>query len=74
MLDAVARQLVYEPAVGTRNRKPLRANALAPFELRIGDLRVYYEVTDDPHRVVVVKAVGIKVRDRVQIGGEEVEL
>ena len=74
VLDTVARQLLHEPSVRTRNRKPLRANAVAPFELRIGDLRVYYQVTDLPERVVVVKAVGIKLRDRVLIGGEEVEL
>lgn len=35
---------------------------------------MYYEVRDDPERVVVVKAVGIKDRDSVRIGGEEVEL
>ena len=58
----------------TRQRKVLRANAVAPWELRIGDLRVYYEVKDDPERVVVVKAVGVKERNRVLIGGEEVKL
>jgi hypothetical protein len=35
---------------------------------------VYYEVLEDPRHVVVIKAVGIKDRDRVRIGGEEVEL
>ena len=44
------------------------------WELRIGDLRVYYEVKDDPERIVVVKAIGVKERNRVLIGGEEVEL
>ena len=61
-------------SVPTRQRKVLRANAVAPWELRIGDLRVYYEVKDDGERVVVVKAVGVKERNRVLIGGEEVEL
>ena len=64
----------HEPTVPTRNRKVLRANSLAPWELRIGDLRVYYEVKVEPDAVVVVKAIGIKERDRVVIGGEEVEL
>lgn len=58
----------------TRNRKVLRANLLAPWELRIGDLRVYYEVKDEPVAVVIVNAIGVKERDRVVIGGEEVEL
>jgi mRNA-degrading endonuclease RelE of RelBE toxin-antitoxin system len=74
VLDVVTRSLTHEPTVPTRQRKVLRANAVAPWELRIGDLRVYYEVKDDPERVVVVKAVGVKERNRVLIGGEEVEL
>ena len=74
VLDAVERQLSYEPAVRTRNRKPLEANPLAPWELRIGKLRVYFDVEDEPTRVVMIRAVGIKERDRVRIGGEEVEL
>jgi hypothetical protein len=52
----------------------LRANPVAPYELRVGKLRVYYEVEEDPDRVVVVKAVGVKDRECVRIGGEEVEL
>ena len=35
---------------------------------------MYYEVREEPERVVVVKAVGVKDRDRVRIGGEEVKL
>jgi hypothetical protein len=31
-------------------------------------------VQEDPERLVVVKAVGIKDRERVRIGGREVEL
>jgi len=74
VLDKVERNLTHEPTVPTRNRKVLRANPLAAWELRIGDLRVYHEVQDEPDAVVIVKAIGIKERDRVVIGGEEVEL
>jgi mRNA-degrading endonuclease RelE of RelBE toxin-antitoxin system len=74
VLDVVDRQLSHEPTRATRNRKVLRANPVAPWELRIGELRVYYEVREEPERVVVVKAVGVKDRDRVRIGGEEVKL
>jgi hypothetical protein len=74
VLDVVARQLIHEPTRATRNRKVLRANPVAPWELRIGVLRVYYEVQEDPARVVVVKAVGLMDRDRVRIGGQQVEL
>ena len=74
VLDVVVRQLTHEPTKATRNRKVLRANPVAPWELRIGELRVYYEVRDEAERVVVVKAVGVKDRDRVRIGGAELEL
>lgn len=73
VLDQVDSLLLHEPTVVTRNRKRLQPNPLAPFELRIGALRVYYEVDED-RRIVEVRAVGIKVRDRVFIGGEEIKL
>ena len=73
ILDKVDVQLAYEPTAVSRNRKPLQLNPLARFELRIGDLRVYYEV-DERERVVEIRAVGIKDRSRVFIGGDEVDL
>ena len=48
LLETVERQLQYQPNVETRNRKPMRPNPLAPWELRIGTLRVYYDFKDDP--------------------------
>lgn len=75
LLDAVEEQLSHQPTVETRNRKPMRPNSLAPWELRIGHLRVYYEVAGEaPEQVVSVLAIGTKVRNRVRIGGEEVDL
>ena len=67
------RTVLHQPTVVTRNRKPLQPNPLARFELRIAELRVYYEV-DAEWRVVELRAVGIKDRDRVFIGGEEIDL
>ena len=74
MLDAVDRQLVHRPKTETRNRKPMRPNPVAPWELRISNLRVYYDVEDQPQPVVSVLAVGIKERNRVHIGREVIEL
>jgi mRNA-degrading endonuclease RelE of RelBE toxin-antitoxin system len=74
VVDAVDRQLVNQPTVETRNRKSMRPNPIAPWELRIGDLRVYYEVSDEPQPRVTVLAIGIKERDRVRIGGEIIKL
>lgn len=74
VLEAVDIQLMYEPTVETRNRKPMRPNPLAPWELRIGDLRVYYDVEEAPEPKVLIRAIGIKERNRVRIGRKEIEL
>lgn len=74
VLDAVDVQLKHEPTVATRNRKPMRPNPLAPWELRVGTLRVYYDVEEEPERRVLIRAVGVKARNQVRIGGKELEL
>ncbi len=71
-LDAVERQLTHQPAIETRHRKrmePGKAGFIAPWELRVGDLRVYYDVKESAQPQVVVSAIGVKVRNRVRIGG-----
>lgn len=73
-LAAAETQLTHEPSVETRNRKPMRANILAPWELRVGALRVYYDVVETPERKVVIQAIGLKERNRVRIGGEDIKL
>jgi hypothetical protein len=52
----------------------MRLNPLAPWELRIGSLRIYYDVEEEPEQKVLVRAVGIKERNRVRIGGKELKL
>ena len=74
VLDTVEVQLAHEPKVETKNRKPMRPNPVAPWELRIDRLRVYYDVQEEPEQVVKVRAVGIKNRNEVRIGGEVIEL
>lgn len=74
IFDSVERQLEHQPTIETRNRKPMRPNPIAPWELRIGTLRVYYDVVEEPSQTVLIRAVGIKIRDRVRIGGEEIML
>lgn len=74
VFDAVDEQLAHQPAVETRNRKPMRPNSLAPWELRVGELRVYYDIEEEPEQVVSVLAVGVKERNRVRIAGEVIEL
>ena len=74
VLDTVDKQLLHQPTVETRNRRPMRPNPLAPWELRIGNLRVYYDVEEEPEPTVAIRAVGVKVRNRIRIGQEVIEL
>ena len=74
ILDAIGRQLPHEPLKETRHRKPLRPNPIAPWELRVGQLRVFYEVTSAESGVVRILAVGRKRRNALMIGGKEIRL
>ena len=74
VLDGVLRQLSHQPTVETRNRKRMRPNPLAPWELRIGRFRVYYDVLSELRPTVLIRAIGVKDRKRVTIGGETLEL
>lgn len=74
VLDSVERKLKQQPTQTSRNRRLLRANPIAPWELRIGELRVYFDVMEEPAALVTVRAIGIKVRERVLIGGKEADL
>ena len=74
VFDAVDRQLAFEPTLETRNRKRMRPNPLATWELRIGPLRVYYDILSEPEPAVLVVAVGVKDRDLIRIGGDVVRL
>jgi len=78
-LDAIGEQLVHAPLVETRNRKPLRPNPLAPWELRVGAMRAFYEVLREPKveapaDVVYVLAVGKKERNLLWIAGKVVKI
>lgn len=74
VFDSVDQQLMHQPTIKTRNRKPMRPNQLAPWELRIGNLRVYYNVEKEPEPVVEIRAIGIKQRNKVWIGNEVIDL
>ena len=74
MLDGVARYLSVNPTVETRKRKRMRPNLLAPWELRLGNLRVYFDIRGEPEPVVEILGLGVKDRNRVQIGKNTIEL
>jgi mRNA-degrading endonuclease RelE of RelBE toxin-antitoxin system len=74
VLNEVEKQLQYQPTKETRNRKFMRPNQLALWELRIGKLRVYYDVEEEPEATVLIRAVGLKERNRLYIGRQVIEL
>jgi mRNA-degrading endonuclease RelE of RelBE toxin-antitoxin system len=78
LLDSTERRLSHQPTLETRHRRRMqrgREGFVAPWELRVGDLRLYYEYEthEIPQRLVVVVAVGVKVRSRLRIAGKEYE-
>jgi mRNA interferase RelE/StbE len=61
-----------DPAEESRNKFRLRrASPQAEFELRIGDVRVFYRISGETVEVVLL---GRKQGERLWIGGEEFEL
>ena len=65
---AILARLRDQPSTPTRAIKRLRTNPVAEFELRVGDLRVLYDVEDDE---VVLLIVGRKVGNTLIVSGEE---
>lgn len=73
VIEEIENQLIYQPAQETRNRKRLRPNELAEWELRIDKFRVFYDI-DEEDTVVKIEAVGYKEGNRLFIHGEEYQL
>jgi len=76
--EKIGERLRFELGAETTNRKPLRQPALfgAGWETRFGPynrFRVLYDI-DDEVRVVRILAIGEKQKERLFIGGEEVQL
>lgn len=73
IVEAIERQLMDQPNRQTRNRKQLRPNQLAEWELRVGGFRVFYDV-DSTNATVKIEAVGQKRGSALLIRGEEYTL
>jgi mRNA-degrading endonuclease RelE of RelBE toxin-antitoxin system len=73
IVSEIRSQLTYQPNVETKNRKRLRDNPLASWALRVGQFRVFYEVTEAILMVSVV-AVGHKEHNVLWVRGKEVKL
>jgi mRNA-degrading endonuclease RelE of RelBE toxin-antitoxin system len=75
--QAIETQLIFQPTVTTRNRKPLQEPAFfkATWEIRFGPnnrFRVYYDVDEANHEVNIL-AIGEKKRHKLSFGQEEIE-
>jgi mRNA-degrading endonuclease RelE of RelBE toxin-antitoxin system len=71
-------QLLFDPNVETKNRKPLHQPAPfeADWEIRFGPnnrFRVLYDI-DEEKRVVQILAIGEKQGNRLVIAAQEIEL
>ena len=73
ILDNIKNQLIYKPNDVTRNKKLLRDNPLADWELRVGPYRVFYDI-EKTKRIVRILAIGIKDHEKIIIDGEEIIL
>ena len=73
ILDEIDAQLQYEPNVETRNRKTLRPNEVAEWELRIDRFRVFYDV-QDAMKIVKIEAIGYKRGNKLLMHGQEYNL
>ncbi len=74
----IEERLSFEPDKENRNRKPLTRQAFdeATWEIRFGPentFRVFYDIKRDTREVYIL-AIGIKVRNKLFVSGEEIDL
>jgi mRNA-degrading endonuclease RelE of RelBE toxin-antitoxin system len=71
---ALPRYLAAQPAAPSALRRRLDPNPLgAPWELRLAELRVFYEVDDDAQTVRVLR-VGVKPRETLSLRGAPIDM
>ena len=72
IVKGIKHYLAVDAHIETKKRKQLRANLLAPWELRIDAYRVFYDFEDAG--IVKIIAVGIKEHNDLYIRGRRVLL
>jgi mRNA-degrading endonuclease RelE of RelBE toxin-antitoxin system len=70
VFNAIETHLEHQPDIPSRKRKRLEPGHVSEWELRIGVIRVFYDVDFD-NRVVRVARVGYKERNRLFFGAQE---
>lgn len=72
IIDGIKAHLVHDADQPSRRRKQLRPNPIAPWELRIENYRVFYELKDA--QTVTIIATGYKSHNELYIRGQKVEI
>ena len=72
VIEGTKRYLRENANVVSKRRKQLRPNELAPWELKIGNYRVFYDFEED--NIVKIIAVGFKHHNELYIRGRRVTL
>jgi len=68
--DGIIARLLDQPTIASKAVKALRINPLAGYELRLGDLRVFYKVEEEDSEILIV-IVGRKVGNTLVVEGRE---
>lgn len=72
IVKAILTYLQLDANIQTKRRKQLRPNLLAPWELRIGKYRAFYDIVEN--QMVRVTAIGHKEHNELFIRGQKVGL
>ena len=72
IVKAILEYLNADANIETRKRKQLRPNPVAPWELRVGKYRIFYEITES--QIVKILAVGHKEHNELFVRGRKVEI
>ena len=72
IVEAILKYLQFDANIETRKRKQLRSNPIAPWVLKIGKYRTFYEVTEG--QKVKVLAIGHKKHNELFIRGRKVQI
>ena len=72
IVKAILEYLKAGANIESRKRKQLRPNPIAPWELRVGKYRIFYEITES--QIVKILAVGHKEHNELFVRGRKVEI
>ena len=73
IFEGIKKQLSYQPTIEARNRKRLRPNSVAEWELRIDTIRVFYDVFKQV-QIVKIVAGAHKKGNQLYLNGKEYKL